>query len=329
MTHGPLRHARPLLSLTALSPEEVRATGDLAQRFSDDPGAFTGALAGSRVALVFTAPSTRTRASFWSAATALGCDVLNLGAADLQVSTGETWGDTGAVLGQYLDAAVVRTNGAPEDLRELAVHLPATINALTYDEHPTQAIADLCALRDRFGRAEDLRLAYLGPANNTARSLAHLCARTAGMTLAVYSPAGAGFESEEVTAWNADVGREAIVQADRIPDEPDPVDAVYTARWASMGVSNPDPSWYERCRPFAVTRDTLRAFGRDRPAALMHDLPAVRDEEVSAELLDDPDAAWVVSRQAHHKRSAAAASLLWALGAVDAGQPDGYHGLLG
>jgi ornithine carbamoyltransferase len=148
--------------------------------------------------MIFTAPSTRTRASSWSAAITLGCHVLQFGPTDLQVTTGETWGDTGAILANFLDAAFVRTNGPQHELEELAEHLPATINALTYKEHPTQAIADLCAIREHFGSVEKLRIAYLGQINNTARSLTLLACKLPDMALDAYSPEGYGFSTGEV-----------------------------------------------------------------------------------------------------------------------------------
>ncbi|MBV8933008.1 MAG: ornithine carbamoyltransferase, partial [Kutzneria sp.] len=102
---------RPLLSLSALTPDELEFVAGLAWEFGRDPGRFAGLLAGARVGLLFTAPSTRTRTSFWSAATTLGCHTIHFGPGDIQVSTGETWFDTGSVFATYLDAVVARTNG--------------------------------------------------------------------------------------------------------------------------------------------------------------------------------------------------------------------------
>jgi ornithine carbamoyltransferase len=302
----------PLLSLAALEPAEVSAVADVAARFGSSAREFAGALAGARIGLIFTAPSTRTRSSFWSAALTLGADVLHLGPADLQVTTGETWADTGAVLANYLDAAVVRTNGPQGELHELATHLPATTNALTYDEHPTQAIADVCALRDHFGAIGKLRLAYLGLANNTARALALLVAKSSGMMLDVYSPAGMGFPDVEIEVMNATARRDAVRQYDRVPASPAPVDAVYTTRWQSMGVPHEDPDWESHFLPFAVTKATMERFSGPTEAVFMHDLPAIREQEATSEVLDGPLS--LTSRQAFHKTSAAAAALLWTLG---------------
>ncbi|MFD4785189.1 ornithine carbamoyltransferase [Rhodococcus qingshengii] len=306
---------RPLLSLAALSTNDITDIGNIASRYGLEPEAFAGRLAGTKVGLLFTAPSTRTRISFWAAARGLGCDVLHLGHADVQISTGETWSDTGAVLANYLDVVVVRTNGPQSHLAELAVHVPATIDALTLEEHPTQAIADLCAMREHFGDIEGLRLAYLGEVNNTARALAFLVCKLPFHSFDVYSPVGSGFSSEEVDSLNALCGRNAVRQHDELPASPDAVDVVYTARWHSMTAARQDPEWLSRFEQFAVTKDLMKRFSGPREAVFMHDLPAVRGQEVTSDVLDGISVTSLVQRQVYHKASAAAAALLWATGA--------------
>lgn len=301
----------PIISLSDFTPHELARIGEIAFQYGQSPSSFAGALDGMRIGLIFMTPSTRTRASFWAATRILGCDVLNLGPSDLQITTGETWLDTGAVLMHYLDAVAVRTNGPQYELREMASKIPATINALTYEEHPTQAFADSCALREHFGSLEGLRVAYLGQVNNTARALALLICKTPGMKLDVYSPSGLGFEDDEISALNKISARSAVCQLDHVPDNPDPVDAVYTTRWQSMGVAHNDPDWLSRFGPFAVTENTMKKFSGSTEAMFMHDLPAVRDQEVSSDVLDGRTS--LAPRQAFYKAAAAAAALLWAL----------------
>jgi ornithine carbamoyltransferase len=301
------------MSLSDLSTEDIVAIGEVAFRYGQAPQEFSGRLEGTRVGLIFTAPSTRTRVSFWSAARVLGCDVLHMGPADLQVSTGETWSDTGAMLANYLDVVVARTNGPQRELAEVTAHLPA-VNALTYEEHPTQAIADLCAIREQFGAVDNLRVAYLGLINNTARSLAHLVCKLPFQSLDVYSPDGAGFSPEEVEALNSASGGEFVRQHHKMPDTPDPVDLVYTARWHSMSAAIQDQDWLSRFEPFAVTKDLMGRFSGSTEAVFMHDLPAVRGQEATSDVLDGISVPSLVQRQAYHKASAAASALLWSMG---------------
>ncbi|WP_314176422.1 ornithine carbamoyltransferase [Streptomyces winkii] len=316
MTTDRFSPRKSLLSLSGLENGDVSRLGDAAFAYGSSKKSFTGLLDGAKVGLIFTAPSTRTRSSFWSAACALGCDTLHFGAADLQVGTGESWGDTGLVLDNYLDAAVVRTNGPQFELEQLAHSLTATVNALSYEEHPTQAIADLCALRGHFGPVGDggraLRLAYLGLVNNTARALALLCVKTPGLTLDVYSPADRGFPDEEIKSMNTMADRDVVRQFDNMPAAPDAVDAVYTTRWQSMGVPYENADWADAFRPFAVTAQTMRRFSGGTEAVFMHDLPAIREMEATSEVIDGDLS--LVRSQAFHKESAAAAALLWSLG---------------
>jgi ornithine carbamoyltransferase len=306
---------RALLSLADLDAEDISAIGDVAFRYGRAPQEFAGDLAGTRVGLVFTAPSTRTRLSFWNAALNLGCDVVHMGQADLQVSTGETWGDTGMIFANHLDVVVARTNGPQRHLVELAAHVP-TVNALTYEEHPTQAIADLCALREHFGDVKDLRLAYLGEVNNTARALALLAAKLPFQSLDVYSPEGLGFSAEETASLNAMRGRDFVRQHHAMPDAPEPVDAVYACRWHSMSQARQDADWLARFAPFAVTKDLMSRFSGATEAVFMHDLPAVRGQEVTSDVLDGISVTSIVPRQAYHKVSAAASALLWSTGKI-------------
>jgi ornithine carbamoyltransferase len=305
---------RALLSLADLSTEDISEIGDTAFRYGQEPQAFAGRLDRTRVGLVFTAPSTRTRISFWSAALTLGCDVLHLGPADLQLSTGETWSDTGTILANYLDVVVARTNGPQRELAELAIPMPATINALTYEEHPTQAIADLCAMREHFGNIENLRLAYLGEVNNTARALALLVCKLPFKSLDVYSPDGLGFSVEEIESLNSIRGGNVVRQHHKVPDSPNSVDVLYTTRWHSMGEARRDQDWLSRFAQFAITKDMMKRFSGSTEAVFMHDLPAVRDQEVTSDVLDGTSTTSLVMKQAHHKASAAASALLWSMG---------------
>ena len=96
---------------------------------------------------------------------------LYLSASDLQLGRGETIRDTAVVLSRYLDAIMIRTF-AQDDVEELAEHADIpVINGLTDASHPCQALADLMTIRERLGRLEGVRLAYLGDGNNVCASL--------------------------------------------------------------------------------------------------------------------------------------------------------------
>src|SRR5712691_2866832 len=134
-------------------------------------------LPGRTLGMIFEKPSTRTRVSFEVGIYQLGGLGLYLSANDLQLGRGETIKDTARVLSRYLDAIMIRTY-AQADVEELAAHASIpVINGLTDAAHPCQALADAMTIRERFGRLEGLRVAYLGAGNNVCASLMVACAK--------------------------------------------------------------------------------------------------------------------------------------------------------
>src|SRR6476659_7697270 len=176
-------------------------------------GRSAGALEGRSIGLVFERPSTRTRISFEVGVAELGATPIVLRGDELQLSRGESVGDTARVLSRYLHAIVIRS-GSHEDVAELAAgaEIPV-VNALTPLHHPCQALADLLTLRERFGDLDGLRLAYVGDGNNVARSLAIL-GRTAGVEVVVASPEG--YRIEEGLAELVDDPAAAVAVADAV-----------------------------------------------------------------------------------------------------------------
>jgi ornithine carbamoyltransferase len=249
------------------------------------------ALAGRSVALVFEKPSTRTRISFEVGVAELGATPLVLREGELQLSRGESIGDTARVLSRYVDAIVIRS-GSDEAVAELAgaAEVPV-VNALTPHHHPCQALADLLTLRERFGDLAGLRLAYVGDGNNVARSLA-VAGELAGVEVVVAAPPG--YQLEE--------GHEARLTADP-RDAAAGADAIYTDVWVSMG----DESEAERRRaelaPFRVDADLLAA-AKDS-AVVLHCLPAHPGEEITAEVLyGERSAVWDQAENRLHAQKA-------------------------
>lgn len=305
---------RHILSITDLSPEDLVWLTDR----SIDLGATEidgeRPLAGKIVGIYFRKPSTRTRSSFTVGALKLGAQTATFGPNDFQVSTGETIEDTVRVLSGYLDALVIRTN---EDVAEMKLwanqERVAIINAMSESEHPTQAIADLSTIKEAFGRLEGLHLLYMGEGNNTAASLTLAVAKTPGMKITLVTPCGYGLKEGtlDLAYGLGDRSGAAIEHRHRMDRLPENVDVVYTTRWQTMGVPHQDPCWRDKFRPYSVTSAIMSRVSRPSGTIFLHDLPAVRGEEVSTEVLDGPQSwAW---RQAAHKMYSAMAVLQWCL----------------
>jgi ornithine carbamoyltransferase len=254
-------------------------------------------LAGRSIALVFERPSTRTRISFEVGVAELGGTPIVLRGDEMQISRGESIGDTARVLSRYVDAIVVRA-GSHEAVAELAAAAEVpVVNGLTPLHHPCQALADLLTLRERFGDLAGLRLAYVGDGNNVARSLA-IAGELTGVEVVVAAPPGYQLEEGHGVKLTGDP-RAAVAGAD----------AIYTDVWVSMG----DEEQAERRRadlaPFQVDADLLAA-AKDT-AVVLHCLPAHPGEEISAEVLyGKRSAVWDQAENRLHAQKALLATLL-------------------
>ena len=255
-----------------------------------EQGAGGDALAGRSVALVFEKPSTRTRISFEVGVAELGGTPLVLRGDELQLSRGESIGDTARILSRYLHAIVIRS-GSDQTVEELAAGAEVpVINGLTPRHHPCQVLADLLTLRERFGALEGLRLAYLGDGNNVARSLAIL-GRTAGMEVVIAAPEG--YRLEEGLAEQTDDPAAAVAGAD----------AVYTDVWVSMGDEGEAERRRQDLAPFQLNEELLAAAS-ERAIAL-HCLPAHPGEEITEGVLyGERSAVWDQAENRLHAQKA-------------------------
>ncbi len=254
-------------------------------------------LAGRSVGLVFEQPSTRTRISFEVGVAELGATPIVLRGDEMQLSRGESPGDTGRVLSRYLDAIVIRS-GSHEAVAELAAAAEVpVVNALTPLHHPCQALADLLTLRERRGDLHGARLAYVGDGNNVARSLAIAC-ELAGVELTVAAPAGYQLE-EGHGARLTDDPRDAASGAD----------AIYTDVWVSMGDEAEAARRRADLTPYRLDADLLGVAAED--AIVLHCLPAHPGEEIAAEVLYGPSSAvWDQAENRLHAQKALLMTLL-------------------
>jgi ornithine carbamoyltransferase len=294
---------RHFLTGAELTRGELTALIDRAAELKRNRLAST-ALAGKSVALVFEAPSTRTRVSFEVGVTELGGTPVLLRGDELQVSRGESPRDTAMVLSRFVHAIGVRT-GDHAPLEELAEHgTVPVVNMLTRDHHPCQALADLLTLQERFGRLDGLRLAYVGDGNNVAASLMVLGAK-AGVDVVVATPpqlAPATAAVELATSGAEGSGRATVVTD---PHEAAAgAHALYADVWVSMG-DDPAEAATRRAvlAPYRLD-DALLATARDDAIAL-HCLPAHPGEEITAAVLyGDRSAVWDQAENRLHAQKA-------------------------
>jgi ornithine carbamoyltransferase len=261
---------RHLLTGAELDRDELRALLDRADALKAAPLS-SRALEGRSIALIFEKHSTRTRLSFEAGIFELGGQPVVLRRDDLQLSRGESVGDTARILSRHMAAIGVRT-GPDALLEELAENATVPVfNMLTAGHHPCQALADLMTLREHFGRLEGLRLAYVGDGNNVARSLAIMGA-TAGVEVAIASPDGYTLADAAGALLTTDPA-EAVAGAD----------AVYADVWVSMGDEDTADERRVALAPYRID-DALLDLAAPGAIAL-HCLPAHPDEEITSAVL--------------------------------------------
>src|SRR5579862_3898649 len=151
-----------------LTPDELLALLDLASEVKRSPARYQSALSGKSIALLFEKPSLRTRMTFELAIQQLGgFALLNEG----RIGMREPLKDMARNLDRWVDGIVARTflQKTVDDLARWS-SVPV-INALSDRFHPCQALADMQTIREHFGTARGLRLAFVGDGNNMVNSL--------------------------------------------------------------------------------------------------------------------------------------------------------------
>lgn len=267
---------RHLLEIDDLSPEEFTRVLDLATE--PDPARV---LAGKGMALVFEKPSARTRNSMEMAVVQLGGHPVYIQPHEVGLDTRETVEDVTRTLACYHAAIGARVFAHSTVERMAAVDEVPIVNLLSDDAHPMQALADLLTIRRELGSPTGRSLAYVGDANNVARSLA-LGAAMIGMKVRVASPEGCGFDEATVDRIGS-LGGELLL-TDRPVEAVKGADVVYTDVWTSMGRESEAEERRRAFEGFQVDPRLMAAASHG--AVFMHCLPAHRGEEVAAEVVD-------------------------------------------
>lgn len=262
---------------------------------------------GAVLAMIFEKPSTRTRVSFEVAMHQLGGSSVALDPQDMQLGRGETLADTARTLSRYVDAIMLRT-GPHTTLTEIAENATVpVINGLTSRSHPCQVMADVMTFEELKGPIEGRTIAWIGDANNVATSWVHAAARFA-CKLRIASPSEFS-PSPELLAWANAEGADIEVSDDPLKAARN-ADCVLTDVWVSMG-DNDEKKRMEALRPFQVNEKVMAQAAKD--AIFMHCLPAHRDDEVTAAVIDGPQSA--VWAEAENRLHVQKAILSWCLAA--------------
>ena len=294
-----------------LTPAEQREVLDLADRLRSDRFPERPLEGQQTAAVIFDKTSTRTQVSFSVGVADLGGNPLIMDSKNSQMGGKESISDTAKVLSRMVELIVWRTY-AHAGLEEMAANASVpVINSLSDDFHPCQILADLQTIRQHKGELAGLSAAFIG---DTANNMAHsylLGFATAGMHIRVGGPAGYSPRADIV----ADAQRIAAETGGSVTVTDDPVvavagaDAVITDTWVSMGQEEEKAA---RVATFGAYRVTPELMAHAKPdAVFLHCLPAYREFEVDAAVIDGPQS--VVWDEAENRVHAQKALMAWLL----------------
>src|SRR5919201_2129272 len=241
-------------------------------------------LAGKSLALLFSKPSLRTRASFEVGMHQLGGHTSYFEDPDIVLGLREPFNDLGRVLSRYYDGIVIRTFAHASVVELAQVSTIPVINGLTDMFHPCQILAALQTLHEHFGTLQGRRIAYVGDGNNVAHSWL-LGAAQMGLTLTIACPRP--YQPDVTVVRRARAIAETTGAVLDIVEDPKQgvkgADAIYTDVWASMGQEQEAAVRREVFRPYQVNAALLAEAPSH--AVVMHCLPAHRGEEITDEVL--------------------------------------------
>lgn len=268
------------LTLKDFTPEQIQYFVDLSADLKNKKkqGIVHDYCKGKNIALIFEKTSTRTRCSFEVAAHDLGMGCTYLDPSGSQIGKKESIADTARVLGRMYEGIEYRGYGQ-QIVEDLAKYAGVPVwNGLTNEYHPTQMIADLLTIQEKFGKFAGLNFVYMGDARyNMGNSLMIVCAKMGinftACTNKKYFP-----EEELVKQCQeyANASGATIKLTEDVMEGTKDADIIYTDVWVSMG--EPDEIWEERINDLLPYQVNKKAMDNAKSTAIfMHCLPAFHD----------------------------------------------------
>jgi ornithine carbamoyltransferase len=183
------------------------------------------------------------------------------------------------------------------------------INSLSDSWHPCQLLADLLTIKERFGRTEGLKLAYIGDAANNMGNSYLVASALAGMDVSVAAPLG--YQPDPAVVARASQIASSFGRKVEVLEDPaltvKGAHVVATDTWVSMGMESEKE---QRVKVFSsYTVDERLMNLADKDAVFLHCLPAYRGYEVSAEVIDGPKS--LIWDEAENRLHAQKALMVW------------------
>lgn len=300
-----MSNVRHFLTLLDFSPAELQhilhRASELKQQRAN--GTAQRTLGDKVLGMIFEKSSTRTRVSFEAGMAQLGGHAMFLSPDSTQLGRGEPIEDSARVISSMVDIVMIRTFGHDIAQRFAAHSRVPVINALTDSFHPCQLLADMQTWQETRGSIAGKTVCWVGDGNNMCQSYIN-AARQFDFELRIACPPGFEPDTQLLTD-----------NKDRVKVEHEPAaaargaDLLVTDVWASMGQESEQEERAQLFAPYQINSELLGHAASD--ALYMHCLPAHRGEEISAELMDNPDTViWAEAENRLHAQKALIETLL-------------------
>ncbi len=297
---------RDFISILDWTSEEIRNNIDLAVELKQQTkeGQCPQLLQRKTFGLFFHKPSLRTRLSFEVGIAQLGGASMVLSEKDFKIGERETVSDVARVMSRFVDGILIRTF-SHQLVLDLAEHATVpVVNMLTDFNHPCQVMSDMLTIKEKLGRIDNVRIAYVGDSNNMTISWLNLAARIP-MDLRIATAPETMPDMKHVNEIK-ELGISTIKVTNSAKEAVDGAEALYTDVWASMGEKDKIVERERVLRDFQINSNLLKYAAKD--ALVLHCLPAERGKEITDEVLEGPQS--VVFDQAENRLHAQKAILV-------------------
>ena len=234
--------------------------------------------------LLFDKPSLRTKLSFMIGVKKLGGNAIYFSPEEIGMGKREPIKDVATVISKMADLSIIRTFGQNIIEEYLDASAIPVINALTNEQHPCQALADIMTITEHVGDIENKNIVFIGDGDNVARSLSYAVTKLGG-NFKIASPKNYFLDSKTVNLLNKNLSQNTFIQTSDIEQIIEGADVVYTDVWTSMGQEKENNKRLLDFKGFQVTSSLLDKASDN--VKLMHDLPAHPGEEIEEGLLYD------------------------------------------
>ena len=175
---------------------------------------------------------------------------------------------------------------------------------LTDFNHPCQVMSDMLTVKEKLGRIDNVRIAYVGDSNNMTNSWLNMAARIP-LDLRI-ATAPETVPDMELFAKIRETGISTIQVTHSAKEAVKDAEIIYTDVWASMGEKNKIAERERVLKDFQVNSSLLQYAGNN--ALVFHCLPAERDKEITDDVIEGPQS--VVFDQAENRLHAQKAILV-------------------